>query len=212
MCARHDSVKMTINSLILDSGIRADCEVFGLFRDIIPVEALNKEEGLRFGRGRQGLLPDYRLDLPGQGGGPGALGQVESKLAELKVIGAVETYYPRAGARARNKKGVEKRAGLIPGEYKRPLAALDTRYHRVEEGQTGPLVRRLERFGNILTWWWAPGKRRARICMACLTSLQTTWWQCLAWPEVERQRTCQNSVGIPPHSVNNGGKSKFSLY
>ena len=42
--------------------------------------------------------------------------------------------------------------GLIPGEYKRPLAALDTRYHRVEEGQTGPLVRRLERFGNILTW------------------------------------------------------------
>ena len=64
----------------------------------------------------------------------------------------VETYYPRAGARARNKKGVEKRAGLIPGEYKRPLAALDTRYHRVEEGQTGPLVRRLERFGNILTW------------------------------------------------------------
>ena len=70
----------------------------------------------------------------------------------MKVIGAVETYYPRAGARARNKKGVEKRAGLIPGEYKRPLAALDTRYHRVEEGQTGPLVRRLERFGNILTW------------------------------------------------------------
>ena len=150
--ARHDSVKMTINSLILDSGIRADCEVFGLFRDIIPVEALNEEEGLRFGRGRQGLLPDFRLDLPGQGGGPGALGQVESKLAELKVIGAVETYYPRAGARARSKKGVEKRAGLIPGEYKRPLAALDTRYHRVEEGQTGPLVRRLERFGNILTW------------------------------------------------------------
>ena len=47
---------------------------------------------------------------------------------------------------------MEKRAGLIPGEYKRPLAALDTRYHRVEEGQTGPLVRRLERFGNILTW------------------------------------------------------------
>ena len=77
-------VKMTINSLILDSGIRADCEVFGLFRDIIPVEALNEEEGLRFGRGRQGLLPDFRLDLPGQGGGPGALGQVESKLAVLK--------------------------------------------------------------------------------------------------------------------------------
>ena len=48
-----------------------------------------------------------------------AKGHLESKPAELKVIGAVETYYPRAGARARNKKGVEKRASLIPGEYKR---------------------------------------------------------------------------------------------
>ena len=74
--SRHDFVKMTINSLILDSSIRADCEVFGLFRDIIPVEALNGEEGLRFGRGRQGLLPDSRLELSGQSGGVGALGHV----------------------------------------------------------------------------------------------------------------------------------------
>ena len=38
------------------------------------------------------------------------------------------------------------------GEYRRPLAALDTRYHRVEEGQKGPLVRRLEGYGELLTW------------------------------------------------------------
>ena len=75
---------------------------------------------MQTGRGRQGLLPDFRLDLPGEGGGPGALGNVESTLAELKVIGAVETYYPRGGARARSKKGVERRAGLIAGEYRRP--------------------------------------------------------------------------------------------
>ena len=67
------------------------------------------------------------MDLPCQGGGPGALGHIEANLEELKVIGAVETYYPRAGARARNKKRVEKRASLIPGEYKRPLVDLDTR-------------------------------------------------------------------------------------
>ena len=150
--ARHDTVKCAINSLILDSGIRADCEVFGVFRDLIPVEALNEEEGLQTGRGRQGLLPDFRLDLPGPGAGPGALGNVVSTLAELKVIGAVETYYPRGGARARTKKGVERRGGLIPGEYKRPLARLDTRYHGVGEGETGPLVRRLERHGRLLTW------------------------------------------------------------
>ena len=44
--ARHDTVKMAINSLILDSGIRADCEVFGMFRDLIPVEGLAEEENL----------------------------------------------------------------------------------------------------------------------------------------------------------------------
>ena len=63
--ARHDTVKCAINSLILDSGIRADCEVFGVFRDLIPVNALAEEEGLQTGRGRQGLLPDFRVDLPG---------------------------------------------------------------------------------------------------------------------------------------------------
>ena len=69
------------------------------------------------------------------------MGNVVSTLAELKVIGAVETYYPRGGARARTKKGVERRGALIAGEYRRPLAALDTRYHGTAEGQTGPLVR-----------------------------------------------------------------------
>ena len=66
------------------SGLRHQgrCEIFGLFRDIIPVEALNEEEGLRYGRGRQGLLPDFRFDLPGQGGGPVALGHVEPKLPQ----------------------------------------------------------------------------------------------------------------------------------
>ena len=67
-----------------------------------------------------------------------------------KVI--VETYYPRAGASARNQKGVKRRARNILGEYRRPLAALDTRYHRMAEGQVGPLVRRLEGHGRLLTW------------------------------------------------------------
>ena len=136
--------------------------MFGVFRDLIPVEALTEQEGLQTGRGRQGLLPDFRLDLPGPGAGPGALGNVVSTLAELKVIGAVETYYPRGGARARGKKGVERRGGLIPGEYRRPLAMLDTRYHGVGDGETGPLVRRLERHGRLLTWVigaWQEGSR-----------------------------------------------------
>ena len=150
--SRHDVVKLTLNSLIMDSGIRADCEVFGLFKSLIPVEALAEEENLQRGKGRQGLLPDFKLDLPIPGAGPGALGNVESRLAEVKVIGAVETYYTRTGAGARAKKGVERRAGRIQGEYRRPLAALDSRYHGVQEDQRGPLVRRLEGYGELLTW------------------------------------------------------------
>ena len=64
------------------------------------------------------------------------------------------------------RKGVERRAGRIQGEYRRPLAALDSRYHGVQEDQRGPLVRRLE----ALQWrvtvryshgWWEPFKKEA---------------------------------------------------
>ena len=59
LTARHDQVKLAINSLILDSGLRADCEVCGLFKSLIPVEAFEQVENLQRGRGRQGLLPDF---------------------------------------------------------------------------------------------------------------------------------------------------------
>ena len=38
--ARHDLVKTCINTLCIDAGLRAECDVFGLFRDLLPVEAL----------------------------------------------------------------------------------------------------------------------------------------------------------------------------
>ena len=150
--ARHDASKMVINSIILDSGLRADCEVYGEFRDLIPVEAVEQEADLQRGRGRQGLLPDFKLDIPDAAAGPGALQGVVSSLAELKTIGAVETYYKRNGSLARRKKGVERRARDIPGEYRRPLAALDAKYHGTRQGERGPLVTRLESHGRLLTW------------------------------------------------------------
>ena len=79
--------------------MRADCEVYGLFRDLIPVEALGEEEDLQRGRGRQGLLPDFRLEIPSPAGEP------EYRLAELKMIGAVPKWYPRSGNLARSKRG-----------------------------------------------------------------------------------------------------------
>ena len=67
---RHDMVKTVLNSFCLTSHLRAECEVYGLFRDLIPVEALGEEEVLERGRGRQGLLPDFRLEIPTPAGEP----------------------------------------------------------------------------------------------------------------------------------------------
>ena len=133
---RHDSIKMVLNSFCLTSNIRAECEVYGEFRDLIPVEALG-EEDLQRGRGRQGLLPDFKLELPTPEG------DHEIKLAELKVIGAVDSWYPRSGFSARRTRGVERRAARLSGEYRRPLARLDQRYHATLAGQVGPLQRRV---------------------------------------------------------------------
>ena len=52
-------------------------------------------------------------------------------------------YYPRSGRLARSKSGVARRARDVPGEYRRPLAALDTHYHGTPPGEAGPLALRL---------------------------------------------------------------------
>ena len=141
---RHDAVKTVINSFCMTSGIRADCEVYGLFKHLIPDKALEEESSLERGRGRQGLLPDFKMEVPTPAG------EKVERLAELKILGAVPTWYPRNGAQARRKKAVERRATVLPGEYRNPLVRLDSKYHRTQTGQRGPLVRKLENYGELL--------------------------------------------------------------
>ena len=81
---------------------------------------------------------------------PSPQGQLTYQLAELKCIGATGTNYPRSGPCARRKKGVERRAARLSGEYRRPLEKLDSKYHGTQPGQAGPLVRRLESYGPLL--------------------------------------------------------------
>ena len=88
---RHDTVKTTLHSLCLASKLPVECEVHGLFSDLISQEAREVEGELQYGRGRQGLLPDFKLDLPPPTGG------TEAPLAELNCIGAVQSGYPRGG-------------------------------------------------------------------------------------------------------------------
>ena len=43
---RHDTVKTVLNSFMMTSPIRAECEVYGLFKDLIPVRALEQVTGV----------------------------------------------------------------------------------------------------------------------------------------------------------------------
>ena len=53
------------------------------------------------------------------------------------------------GGCARRKRGVERRSEKLPDEYKKPLTALDQRYHGTLHSQFGPLVPRLDSYGQL---------------------------------------------------------------
>ena len=40
----------------------------------------------------------------------------------------------------------------LPGSYRRPLERLDRLHHGTPDGETGPLVRRLQSFGELQTY------------------------------------------------------------
>ena len=138
---RHDSFKVTIVNMCNEARVPIDCEVFGIFRDLIPA-ALTAEGGeLQFGRKRAGLCPDFRLRLPS------AAGPLDS-LGELKFISAGVSRYPIGSI----EKQVDRRARELPGSYRRPLERLDRLHHGTHENEVGPLVRRLHSFGELQTF------------------------------------------------------------
>merc|ERR1711940_418399 len=61
---RHDAVKLCIINICNDNKIRADAEVFGLFRDLIPPEVFQAGGELQYGQQRVGLTPDLLLRIP----------------------------------------------------------------------------------------------------------------------------------------------------
>ena len=81
-----------------------DAEVFGLFRDLVPAVATEQFEELETVRARQGKVPDlsYRL------------GSKTRQLAEIKVISAGSSRYPRGN----RDKATDRRACALMGEYR----------------------------------------------------------------------------------------------
>ena len=139
---RHDRIKQHVMSEAMLSGVFVDCEVYGQFSDLLPASLMEEGGELQWGRARQGKVPDYKflLNTPN---GP------ESSLAELKIISAGKSRYPR-GVMG---KGTDRRAALIPKEYETKLWKYDVKFHGTvqkvsgqPEPPPGPLVRRLRSY------------------------------------------------------------------
>ena len=143
---RHDAVKLCIINICNDSKIRADAEVFGLFRDLIPPEVLQAGGDLQYGRQRVGLTPDLLLRIPTQDG-------VTDRLGEVKAMSAGTSRYPSGRA----EKQADRRARELPASYRRPLERLDQR-KGTAAGATGPLVDRLNGYGELLCLGWGLGR------------------------------------------------------
>ena len=142
---RHDTLKMRILSMLRWAGIEVDCEVFNIFSGLIPQDGLSRIEQ---GRKRQGLVPDFRLRVPGVGGG-GPQGE-EVVLAELKVISCCPTRYLRNPCPLL--KAVDRRASTLPNEYRQHARKVDSEYGGVPQGVVGPVEAKLLSFPPLRRW------------------------------------------------------------
>ena len=136
---RHDTVKQHVMAEAALAGIAADCEVYGLFSNLLPAALTGEGGELQTARARQGKVPDFRLLLPTPDG-------PKNCLAELKVISAGKTWYPRGTLG----KGADRRADRLPAEYERTLRDLDARFLGAPAGpDPGPLVTRFRALGGL---------------------------------------------------------------
>ena len=118
-------------------------EVFNLFSPLIPQEGLSRIE---HGRKRQGLVPDYLLEITKE------RGQKQLELAELKVMCCCPTRYNMAPAPLGNRefvKAVDKRARGLTADYLKKAKGVDRKYGGVAEGEVGRVQRKLEGYGEV---------------------------------------------------------------
>ena len=160
-----------------EARLEVETEVFGLFQNIIPAEAMGEGGELETVRGRSGCVPDMRLGFPvpladrpadyqprrgrppanpTQAAAPPrpparrtAPANVERYIAELKVMGAGTFNYPRGEARSRDK-AADRKARSLPALYRGKLVNIDRLYYNTVRGEVGPCQERLESLGDLL--------------------------------------------------------------
>ena len=177
---RHDEIKLCIVNMCNESKVRAEAEVFGQFRDLLPPHLFEQGGDLQFGRQRVGLTPDLLLRIPTPDG-------VGDRLGEVKVISAGVSRYPTG----RTEKQADRRARELPGTYRRPLERLDQQVRGTAPGETGALVARLQSFGDLLCLvagaWGDCSKDLHNLVQICAESKVEHLCRSTGRPELEGQ-------------------------
>ena len=144
-------MKQHISTEAALAAVPLDCEVFGKFSDLLPASLLEEGSELEWGRQRQGKVPDFEITFTTQEG-------PTKRLAELKVVNAAVSWYPR-GTKG---KGTDRRAKKLTHEYEDVLRDYDERFHgtqpwpskqpgqpRPDEPPAGPLLARFRGMGGL---------------------------------------------------------------
>ena len=141
---RHDSMKMMLSRMLRWARMPFQCEVFNMFAHLIPQEGLSRMER---GRKRQGLVPDFLLELDGE------RGQKIDELAELKVICCCPSRYslvpPPPHPDRESVKAVDKRARVLTEEYSKKAKKVDRVYGGADVDVVGRVQRKLMDFGEV---------------------------------------------------------------
>ena len=136
---RHDAYKMKLLQMCQWAGLDAEVEVFNLFAASIPQEGLSRMER---GRKIQSIVPDMRITIPVEG-------SLVPSLHEIKMISSSKTRYSvhREGQDAM--RAVDKRAGELATEYLAKARRTDQTYCGTNQGEVGPVERKLGTLGRI---------------------------------------------------------------
>ena len=177
---RHDDIKLCIVNICNESKVRAEAEVFGRFRDLLPPHLTEAGGELQYGRQRVGLTPDLLLRIPSPDG-------VVDRLGEIKAMSAGVSRYP-AG---KTEKQADRRARELPGSYRRPLERLDQELRGTAPGDTGALVARLQGFGELMCLvagaWGDCSKDLHSLIQTCAESKVEHLCRSTGRPELEGQ-------------------------
>ena len=163
----HDGVKFAIAAALDTLGVGYMSEVHGIFTPAIPPAAQARARRFMQGRPcgggpngqRQGLVPDFRIDIEGLADAGAAS---TAALAELKILRCGSTArapvggstYPTHGVSSvfdGHRRAVHARAASIQAERERDARRIDARFCDTQPGDDGPVLQRLRSFGPILS-------------------------------------------------------------